>query len=851
MPRFPTYERQAGLSGGSTASYASDSSFGAPARALGGLGDAVAGVGEQFAAVEQKVRETQDNTWFSKARAQTAVDMIGKERELQTSATDGAKDYTPSVRGTFDEYRKAKIAEAPSKRAASMFQGWSDSYDVDLTRRSATFQAESELAKRTSDFADTMNAHAQAILADPTQYDAVAKRAMDDFEGARQWMTPEQETAARNKVDHDLKLARAKSLVEFSPEDFMRETQGDDTTAGSAIDTVVGKIIGVESGGNPNAKNPNSSATGAGQFISSTWLNMIRKYRPELAEGKSAGEILAMRNNGALSREMTTRYTQENAEFLTNKGIQTTPGNLYLAHFLGPQGAANALRADPGASVASVVGADVVRANPFLAGKSIADLQAWSAKKMGGKGINVVGNPKYEGLSVDELLSLQNSAQTTINANQTTAYNQMKDTIALGIQTGSIMSEGDILGSGLNDGDKASAISRFREVNKDAVAVRDVLEGLANNSLSLDPFDTDARKAVDKTAELVKQRVPQEDYQRHAEEIVRQTGIVPKDVVNEIRKGLQSTNAQDVANAANMASRLSQIDPAALGRRDGGSEAQKAADDFSYMVNDLNMTPEEAGKRIIENNDPEKKRDRKAMEPAAKEFVKEMEDVSIAGEFDTWLGSEPSLGFSPGQEMGIKAEFLAIAEDQFFQTNGDPDLAKNRAIEQMKRLYGVTEMSGSKVVMKYPPERYWPAQNSPGFFGIGADPWQYARTQLFQDITALDPEFQSGSVQFVTTPETDREIKAGKLPGYAVLWKDKNGVLQTMPGKLWRPDPTNVLKIDAINAEKEQAETIERARQDDIDDKMGKDREGNLDRSLYGNPLTGGLDGNLKTTAGR
>lgn len=824
MPRFPTYERQAGLSGGSTASYASDSSFGAPARALGGLGDAVADVGGDFAQVEQKVRETQDNTWFSKARAQTAVDMIGKERELQTSATDGAKDYTPNVRGTFDEYRKAKLAEAPSKRAASMFQEWSDSYDVDLTRRSATFQAESELAKRTSDFADTMNAHAQAILADPTQYDAVAKRAMDDFEGAKQWMEPGQEELIRAKVDHDLKLARAKSLVEFAPEDFMRETAGDDTVSGgSAVDTVVGKIIGVESGGNPNAKNPNSSATGAGQFISSTWLNMIRKYRPELAEGKSAGEILAMRNDGPLSREMTTRYTQENAEFLSNKGIQTTPGNLYLAHFLGPQGAANALKADPGSSVASVVGPDVMRANPFLQGKSVADLQAWSAKKMGGKGINVVGNPKYAGLSVDELLSLQNSAQTTINANQTTAYNQMKDTMTLGIQTGSIMSEDDILGSGLNDGDKASAISKFREVQKDGMAVRDVLEGLANNSLSLDPFDTDARKAVDKTAELVKQRVPQEDYQRHAEEIVRQTGIVPKDIVNEIRKGLQSTKAQDVANAAKMASRLSQIDPAALGRRDGGSEAQKAADDFSHMVNDLNMTPEEAGKRLVDNNDPEKKRDRKAMEPAAKEFVKEMETVSVADQFDdSWFAGDPDLGFSPGQELGIKAEWLAIAEEQFYQANGDADLAQNRATEQMKRLYGVTGLTGRRVVMKHPPENYWPTHKD------GDQPLAYAQMQLRQDLGEAFPDIgylgiDMDRVQLVTTPETDAMVKRGELPGYAVLYKDDNGVLQTIPGKLWRPDPTQMLQFQQQQEIEEQAGKVENAR--DLQERHEGNRE--------------------------
>ncbi|MDQ1198824.1 hypothetical protein [Agrobacterium sp. SORGH_AS 787] len=147
---------------------------------------------------------------------------------------------------------------------------------------------------------------------------------------------------------------------------------------------IVDRIIGVESGGNANAKNPNSSATGAGQFIGSTWMNMMRQYRPDLVAGKSADQVLAMRSDPALSREMTARYAQENAQFLRNQGVDTTDGNIYLAHFLGPRGAAQVLKADPGASVASIVGEGVVNANGFLRGMSVADLRAWSIKKMGG-----------------------------------------------------------------------------------------------------------------------------------------------------------------------------------------------------------------------------------------------------------------------------------------------------------------------------------------------------------------------------------------------------------------------------------------------------------------------------------
>jgi hypothetical protein len=147
---------------------------------------------------------------------------------------------------------------------------------------------------------------------------------------------------------------------------------------------LIDSIIGVESGGNPNATNPNSSATGAGQFISSTWLDTIKAARPDLAQGKSDAELLALRTDPALSREMTEAYANQNQAVLTNNGLPVTPGNTYLAHFAGPGGAVKVLQADPTASAGSVLGDAVVRANPFLARMTVADLQAWADRKMGG-----------------------------------------------------------------------------------------------------------------------------------------------------------------------------------------------------------------------------------------------------------------------------------------------------------------------------------------------------------------------------------------------------------------------------------------------------------------------------------
>ncbi len=155
---------------------------------------------------------------------------------------------------------------------------------------------------------------------------------------------------------------------------------------GKSADVLVDRIIRIESGGRADAKNPLSSASGLGQFISSTWLKMINRYRPDLAKSLSRQEILNLRFDPTISREMLYKFTYENQAYLRARGHTITPGRLYLAHFLGSEGANIVLRAPPDASVLSVMGAGVVSANPFLTGWDIAQIQNWAERKMRGRG---------------------------------------------------------------------------------------------------------------------------------------------------------------------------------------------------------------------------------------------------------------------------------------------------------------------------------------------------------------------------------------------------------------------------------------------------------------------------------
>ena len=163
----------------------------------------------------------------------------------------------------------------------------------------------------------------------------------------------------------------------------------------TAVKTLVERIIAIESAGDPNAKNKRSSATGAGQFLDETWLEAVRRHRPDLIQGRSDKEVLELKRDAELAREIATRLVEQYATMLSKRRLPITPGSLYLTYFAGPAGAVALLSGAENADAASLMAsADVtgrttreklVRANPFLQVLTVRDLKTWADHKMGGK----------------------------------------------------------------------------------------------------------------------------------------------------------------------------------------------------------------------------------------------------------------------------------------------------------------------------------------------------------------------------------------------------------------------------------------------------------------------------------
>ena len=146
------------------------------------------------------------------------------------------------------------------------------------------------------------------------------------------------------------------------------------------------RLMLVESGGRDDARNPRSTAVGPYQFLESTFLDLARRHFASETATLPPAQILALRTNRPFARRAAEAFTRDNADLLANNAIAATPANLRLSFLVGPNAAVRLLKAEPATPVITLLGANVVQANPFMAGMATKDLVAWSERSIAGSG---------------------------------------------------------------------------------------------------------------------------------------------------------------------------------------------------------------------------------------------------------------------------------------------------------------------------------------------------------------------------------------------------------------------------------------------------------------------------------
>jgi hypothetical protein len=174
------------------------------------------------------------------------------------------------------------------------------------------------------------------------------------------------------------------------------------------------KTAGRESSFNPRAQASTSSAAGLFQFVEQTWLSTLKQHGTKhgyarYAELITKGSDGRYHVNGSEARRavmdlrldphaaslMAGELASDHAAYLKGRtGRDPTAGELYAAHFLGPQGSAkliNAVQNQPGASAVSLF-PDAARSNKSIfyrdgRAATVSEVYANLTKTGGGKAV--------------------------------------------------------------------------------------------------------------------------------------------------------------------------------------------------------------------------------------------------------------------------------------------------------------------------------------------------------------------------------------------------------------------------------------------------------------------------------
>lgn len=405
-------------------------------RGLGELGNAVADVGLEKARYEYATAHAQALSQLTDLHARMANDpdystMSDRYDKAATEIYNNAAERIslPSLRTRFVELSAPDVAKT---KAAAV--GQAQKLEGDANTTYVQEQGDKFINQ------GSQNPHDTALTRKLVDgYGAL----VDGLQG-RGFITQEQSLRMKQDWAHKYALADGVERSKTDPTGVINDLRA----APQSVDQIDNRIVQIESNGNPTARSKSSSAYGAGQFVDDTWLPLMRKYHPELAD-KSDAEVLALRADSRLSREMVGRYREENTATLAKQGIEPSGGNLYLAHFLGPGAAAAVLKSNPNmpiedalkSSVGPEKAAKMIAANgDILRGQTAGSVAQWANDKMGGVGPG--GGHIYDLLRPDQRAMLLSHAEASLQKRTTEDSVDFKgkvaDSVSEAMRTGSV-----------------------------------------------------------------------------------------------------------------------------------------------------------------------------------------------------------------------------------------------------------------------------------------------------------------------------------------------------------------------------------------------------------------------------
>ncbi|CAB4150172.1 hypothetical protein UFOVP571_4 [uncultured Caudovirales phage] len=325
---------------------------------------------------------------------------------------------------------------------------------------------------------------------------------------------------------------------------------------------------------------------------------------------------------------------------------------------------------------------------------------------------------------------------------------------------------------------KASLFKMLDAKNKERMADAAKLEKVAQALQGkgyLDPKDD--KEAIDFTyINAVKpqmQGLAPDAQKEMLVNFVNKVGVVPDQMQSQLRGVFRGGDPEAKVFYADLVGRIQEAKPEALDDIENKDIAQ------AVMINELvkSGTPNlEAVARVEDMQ--------KSINPARLQILKtELSEArgrsTVADRlakakkpFSNWFGRAPSLPDDPqlGYNQALLNDYERTYESWYNYTNGDAKIAEDQTAKSLNRLWGVSEMNGSKRLVKYPVEKAYP--------NIAPED---LRKQLVDNVKAIKKykDINEEDILIQDTMDTARLWNTG-APTYRVIIKNKDGVFENV-----------------------------------------------------------------------
>lgn len=754
--------------------------------------DAVNSLSRGLAAIGENasyVADQQANIYAAKAISDAKSQWTQANIERQESAEGDASGFAGAMGEDFRKYAEEAIAAAPPRAQQKMRLAFQD-YEAQLKSNAMAFEAAKRVSYRSDMLGATLDQNRNTVLSDPSQFEDLLADTLDAIDAmdlpddkAIELEKSAREGMGRSAMDALIEKDPAKAYAALTggewdsyldPEDKGRflsvaKAKADEQYVAATSADLAGQMGGEYFG---TAADMLRDFEG---FRSSTYydVNHDRVGYGSDTITLADGTIKTVKKGDVVTRADAERDLKRRIAEETKQARDTVGGAwdvlpesakaalISVAYNYGelPKSVVAAIKTGDTLAIADAVDGLSGHNNGVNAKrrkKEAAIIRGADPSAILNNALGKIEDPVLRGKVARETAAqyaLEENARERQRAAMEFERRKRVAELEVGIDRGDL-SYGDIeesFAAGDISPDQWSVLTRRKDAAIAAAekATEDLTAAVARiEQGGLNPFSADDQKTVDLLFEN-SDRTPEAGLS-----LTAATGVAPKEYMAMLQQGLHTGEPK----AYETASQLQDVAPNVYAKN---SDIQGKVSEYRAFSS-LGYSPDEAVRRV--NRTAEEKRAFAVLDP---QIAKEVKDISLA--------DAGGNGWFVDVEDAAQPSYMADFSTLYSEARRDglkEDEALAVAKEQIKRTWGETTVSGSREIVRFPPEWYYPASE---------DGHDYIKAQAMTDAATLS-DLQVSDVSLRADYVTESDVRAGKPPRYRLFYTDEQGFLQAAPG---------------------------------------------------------------------